>query len=107
MVNPDRSFWDGRRVLVTGHTGFKGAWLSLWLHQLGARVAGLSLPPPTDPSLFQLAGLADLTSTTFGDIRDPHVVAGKVSEFQPHIVFHLAAQSHDPCPGSHPAGGIR
>ena len=56
--NPCRDFWRGRRVLLVGNTGFKGGWLSLWLHRMGAEVGGLSLPPPTEPSLFALAGLA-------------------------------------------------
>jgi CDP-glucose 4,6-dehydratase len=80
-------------VLLVGHTGFKGSWLSLWLHRLGAEVAGLSLPPPTEPSLFALAGLANLIPTTIGDIRDLAAVRTAVSEWRPDIVFHLAAQT--------------
>ena len=91
--NPRRDFWRGRRVLLVGNTGFKGAWLSLWLHRMGAEVAGLSLPPPTEPSLFALAGLANLIPTTFGDIRDLATVRTAVSEWRPEIVFHLAAQA--------------
>ena len=91
--NPSQPFWTGKRVLVVGNTGFKGSWLSLWLHRLGASVVGLSLPPPTEPSLFALAGLADLVPTSYGDIRDLGVVTSAVSEAQPEIVFHLAAQS--------------
>jgi CDP-glucose 4,6-dehydratase len=93
MVNPTASFWTGRRVLVVGHTGFKGSWLSIWLHRLGARVAGLSLPPPTTPSLFELAGLQDLISTNFGDIRDLAVVTDAMRNWRPEIIFHLAAQA--------------
>jgi CDP-glucose 4,6-dehydratase len=93
MVNPTASFWFGRRVLVVGHTGFKGSWLSLWLHRLGARVAGLSLPPATTPTLFELAGLQDLIPTTLGDIRDLAVVTDAMQNWRPEIVFHLAAQS--------------
>ena len=92
LVNPTGSFWDGRRVLVLGHTGFKGSWLSLWLHRLGARVSGLALPPPTDPSLFALTGLGDLVPTMLGDIRDLTVVRDAIQHCQPEIVFHLAAQ---------------
>ena len=91
--NPCRDFWFGRRVLLVGNTGFKGAWLSLWLHRMGAEIGGLSLPPPTDPSLFALTGLADLIPTTFGDIRDLETVRTAVSEWRPEIVFHLAAQA--------------
>jgi CDP-glucose 4,6-dehydratase len=90
---PSCGFWEGRRVLVLGHTGFKGAWLGLWLHRMGARIAGLSLPPPTDPSLFQLAGLQGFVPTTFGDIRDLDVVIDAMRDWQPEIVFHLAAQA--------------
>jgi CDP-glucose 4,6-dehydratase len=92
-ASPNRGFWNGRRVLVVGNTGFKGSWLSLWLHRLGARVAGLALPPPTEPSLFALAGLAELVPTSFGDIRDLDTVLGTVRSLRPEVVFHLAAQS--------------
>ena len=69
-ASPNREFWNGRRVLVVGNTGFKGSWLSLWLHRLGGKVAGLALPPPTKPSLSALAGLADMIPTSRVDIRD-------------------------------------
>jgi CDP-glucose 4,6-dehydratase len=78
-------------VLLTGHTGFKGSWLALWLQRLGARVHALSLPPATDPSHWSLLGL-DVAETT-GDIRDPEVVRRVVAQAQPEIVFHMAAQS--------------
>jgi CDP-glucose 4,6-dehydratase len=65
---PDLSFWRGRRVLVTGHTGFKGAWLTLWLDALGARVTGFSGPPPTDPSLFALADVGSACDDRRGDV---------------------------------------
>lgn len=90
--NPRREFWHGRQVLVVGNTGFKGAWLSLWLHRMGACVTGLSLPPPTEPSLFALAGLDALIPTTQGDIRDLETVRAAVCQRRPEIVFHLAAQ---------------
>ncbi len=77
LVKPSRDFWVGKRVLVLGHTGFKGSWLSVWLHSLGASVAGLSLPPPTEPSLFALAGLQNVVTTTIGDIRDLDVVCAR------------------------------
>jgi CDP-glucose 4,6-dehydratase len=86
-----RDFWRGRRVLVTGHTGFKGAWLSLWLEMLGAEVAGFALPPHTSPSLFT-AAQPRLHAFT-GDIRDGEAVARAVAASDPEIVFHLAAQS--------------
>ena len=92
-MNPSRDFWKGRRVLIVGHTGFKGSWLGLWLHRMEALVAGLSLPAPTDPSLFQLAGLQALLPTTYGDIRNLGVVNDAMREWQPDVVFHLAAQS--------------
>ncbi len=91
-ANPSRRYWLGRRVLVVGNTGFKGSWLSLRLHRMGAKVFGLSLPPPTEPSLFALARLDRLIATTFGDIRDLAIVKATLSDIQPEVVFHLAAQ---------------
>lgn len=89
----DAKFWRGKRVLLTGHTGFKGAWLALWLHRLGARVTGLALPPPTQPNLFDLAGIAaDLEAHILCDIRDATALAEHVRAAQPEILFHLAAQ---------------
>jgi CDP-glucose 4,6-dehydratase len=87
------AFWSGKRVLVTGHTGFKGAWLVAWLRRLGAEVAGLALPPSTDPSLFELAEGAHGILSVFGDIRDLNVVKSTFDRFKPEIVFHLAAQA--------------
>lgn len=87
------SFWQGRRVLITGHTGFKGAWLSLWLLNAGARVTGLALPPDTSPSLFEQLGIAGELDHRVGDIRDAGLVAAVVAEVSPDAVFHLAAQS--------------
>lgn len=86
----DAKFWKGRRVLVTGHTGFKGAWLSRWLLELGASVFGLALPPPTQPNLYEILGL-DIPERR-GDIRDAAFVAAAVAEARPEVVFHLAAQ---------------
>lgn len=85
-------FWQGKRVLVTGHTGFKGAWLSLWLVSLGAEVLGLSLEPNTMPSLFEQLGLKGLLNHQVGDIRDAVVVQQWMQQGQPDVVFHLAAQ---------------
>jgi CDP-glucose 4,6-dehydratase len=84
--------WAGKRVLVTGHTGFKGSWLSQWLLMRGAQVFGLALVPDTDPALFDQLGLADRLDHRIGDIRDPKVVADRVAEVRPDVVFHLAAQ---------------
>lgn len=85
------SFWRGRRVLVTGHTGFKGAWLTMWLHALGAEVTGLSGPPPTAPSLFELARVGELCRDVRGDVRDAAAVAEAARGAE--VVFHLAAQA--------------
>lgn len=94
MTAPARqpAFWRGKRVLVTGHSGFKGGWLVLWLHRLGAELTGLSLPPSTGSSLFALAGVADLCKSQFCDIRDAAALAQQVRAARPQIVFHLAAQ---------------
>ena len=86
-------FWHGRRVLVTGHTGVKGAWLTLWLHRLGADVTGFSGPPPTTPSLYEAARVGELVHDMRGDIRDPAAVADAVARARPEVVFHLAAQA--------------
>jgi CDP-glucose 4,6-dehydratase len=88
----DPGFWAGRRVLLTGHTGFKGSWLSLWLQALGAEVQGLALAPPTTPSLFEAAGVAERMRSTLGDIRDLETVRGCMAAFRPEIVIHMAAQ---------------
>jgi CDP-glucose 4,6-dehydratase len=93
LVSPNPDFWSGKRVLVIGHTGFKGGWLSLWLRRLGAAVFGLALPPASDPSLFAAAALADLVETTYADIRDLDAVTRAVRRIAPDIVFHLAAQA--------------
>jgi len=84
--------WPGRRVLVTGHTGFKGSWLSLLLSHLNAEVAGFALPPPTEPSLFSEAHVQDNLTHRIGDIRDSDAVAGALHDTAPEVVFHLAAQ---------------
>lgn len=90
---PDAAFWRGKKVLLTGHTGFKGAWLALWLYRLGAQVTGFSLPPQTEPDLFGLARVAEGIDSRFGDIRDAEAVATLVRAAQPEIVLHLAAQA--------------
>jgi CDP-glucose 4,6-dehydratase len=86
------SAYNGKRVLVTGHTGFKGAWLCEWLLGLGAEVTGLSLPPPTTPSLFAELGLARRLHHSLGDIQEPGVLRETVKAAKPDFVFHLAAQ---------------
>jgi len=90
-MNPVRIF-NGKRALVTGHTGFKGSWLCEWLQLLGAEVYGFSLPPPTTPSLFDQLGLASRMKHTIGDVRDLAAVKAAVVACQPDFVFHLAAQ---------------
>ena len=87
------SGYHRRRVLVTGHTGFKGSWLSLWLSQLGARVTGYALAPETSPALFAEAGVASDVASIVGDVRDAEQLAGAIADSQPEIIFHLAAQS--------------
>lgn len=89
-VNP--AFWRGRRVLLTGHTGFKGSWLSLWLQSMGAEVVGLALEPQTTPSLFNVAGVAAGMTSHVGDIRNYQAVASVVEAERPEIVIHMAAQ---------------
>jgi CDP-glucose 4,6-dehydratase len=87
------SAYKGQRVLVTGHTGFKGAWLCEWLLGLGAEVTGLSLPPATEPSLFNVLDLAPRLRHILGDIQEPDVLRQAVEEAKPNFVFHLAAQA--------------
>ena len=84
--------YAGRRVLITGHTGFKGSWLSLWLSRMGARVSGFALEPDTEPSLYVKARIGERVESMIGDIRDPDLVTEAVAGFAPEIVFHLAAQ---------------
>lgn len=87
------SFWRGKKVFVTGHTGFKGSWLCLWLAKLGADVTGYSLEPPTVPNLYTLAGVGDGLDSIYGDVTDLDNLCNAVRSAQPEIVFHLAAQS--------------
>lgn len=94
MVGSAPEFWRGRSVLVTGHTGFKGGWLTLWLHGLGARVHGYALDPPTEPSLFETAYIRKLlASDTRADLANLTTLKSTFDEAQPEAIFHLAAQS--------------
>lgn len=92
MDYPNGAFWASKRVLVTGHTGFKGSWLTLWLRQLGAEVTGVSLPPATTPNLFELARVDAAGESHLLDIRDAAALARTVRACRPEVVFHLAAQ---------------
>lgn len=87
------NFWRGRRVFITGHTGFKGAWLCLWLRQLGAQVCGYALAPPTQPSLYESADAAQGLQSITGDVRDLAHLSQALAEFAPETVLHMAAQS--------------
>ncbi len=93
MMQPFRNFYDGRTVLVTGHTGFKGSWLATWLTHLGARVVGYALEPPSDPSNFEVSRLAQRIAHIHGDVRDVDRLVTTFRDHRPEIVFHLAAQS--------------
>lgn len=87
------AFWNGRRVLLTGHTGFKGSWLSLWLQSMGAQVTGYALAAPTNPSLFEVAEVAKGMTSIVGDIRDLELMRKVFAEQRPEIVIHMAAQA--------------
>lgn len=88
MVNP----WQGRRVFLTGHTGFKGGWLSLWLANLGANIRGYALEPSTQPNMFSVASVAGVLDDVRGDTRDYATLEASLRDFAPEVVFHLAAQ---------------
>ena len=91
MVKP-AGFWQGRRVLITGHTGFKGGWLALWLNELGAEVWGYALPPPTEPSLFHSSNIGELLESSIGNICEQDDLHRCFDKCRPQTVFHLAAQ---------------
>lgn len=90
IVRP--SFWKGKKVFVTGHTGFKGSWLCMWLHILGSDVSGYALEPPTSPSLFDILNLEALTHTVYGDVRNSRQLEKALLDAKPDIVIHMAAQ---------------
>jgi CDP-glucose 4,6-dehydratase len=98
LVNPTNladatpNLWEGRRVFLTGHTGFKGGWLALWLASKGAQVRGYSLDPSTEPNLFTAASIAEVLDDDRGDIRDYPKLEASLVDFEPEVVFHLAAQ---------------
>ena len=90
-MNPN--FWKGKRVLLTGHTGFKGSWLSLWFQLIGVDLVGYALQPPTNPSLFEVAHIADGMTSIIGDVCDAETLHQVVADFHPEIIIHMAAQS--------------
>jgi len=92
VVGPSRQFWRGKRVLVTGDSGFKGSWLALWLNELGADIHGISLPPDQRPNLYSLAKVGKISKTHFVDIRQAGQVRKVIVKIKPQIIFHLAAQ---------------
>jgi CDP-glucose 4,6-dehydratase len=92
MSRPGTEFWRGKRVCLTGHTGFKGGWLSLWLAQMGAEVCGYALAPPTNPSFFEICDVGSRVRDHRADVRDAAALLDQMQAFRPDIVFHLAAQ---------------
>lgn len=88
----DANFWKGKRVLLTGHTGFKGSWMSIWLKEMGAELTGFALTPPTSPSLFEDAAVADGMNSLIGDVRDLDALKKAFADTKPEIVIHMAAQ---------------
>jgi CDP-glucose 4,6-dehydratase len=90
---PDRGYWKNRRVFLTGHTGFKGSWMSLWLQAMGADVTGYALPPPTEPSLFAQAGVVGSIRSVFADLRDYDRLKHAIADCRPEVVIHMGAQT--------------
>src|SRR5471032_9789 len=88
----DQAFWRGKKVFLTGHTGFKGSWMTLWLQALGARVTGFALAPDTNPNLFTLGRVEDGIESIIGDIRDRALLTEAMKAASPDIVIHMAAQ---------------
>ncbi len=93
MAQVDPAFWAGKKVLLTGHTGFKGSWAAIWLTRMGAHVTGLSLPPDQTPSLFEMANVAARVDSHLGDIRDPAAIDAGLAGKTFDLVLHLAAQA--------------
>ncbi|MGJ8620588.1 MAG: CDP-glucose 4,6-dehydratase [Methylophilaceae bacterium] len=93
LANNNNNFWQDKPVFITGHTGFKGAWLSLWLQSLGAKVTGYSLNPPSEVNLFEVAQVGEAMYSIYGDVRDAAHLKKSVLEAKPSVIFHLAAQS--------------
>lgn len=92
ISTPNADFWSGKRVLITGHTGFKGSWLSIWLQSMGAHVSGIALEPPTEPALFREANVADGMNHSIADIREFESISRLFQTYKPEIVIHMAAQ---------------
>ena len=89
-VNPD--FWKNKKVFLTGHTGFKGSWMSLWLQSMGANVKGYALTPPSSPSLFKEAAVANCMISEIGNINDLAAIKKSMTDFNPEVLIHMAAQ---------------
>ena len=92
QVTPNKAFWNNLKVLITGHTGFKGSWLSLLLHSLGAKVYGYSLSPPTEPSLYKIANIDEFVNSTIADVRDYKKLLSTIKRVKPSVIIHMAAQ---------------
>ena len=92
MTKLDAEFWNSKRVLITGHTGFKGSWMTQWLVNLGAEICGISLEPDNERNIFNQLGLRKKINHYICDIRDEHNLKRIITEFDPEVVFHLAAQ---------------
>ncbi len=89
---PNPNFWKGKKVLITGHTGFKGSWLTIWLNRMGASVSGISLEPESNPNLFTSANISTICDSSFIDIKDLKNIESKIKSINPEIIIHMAAQ---------------